>query len=549
MVDLLCWRTPEADGPSDEAPDGELLARVRVGERNLYGILYTRHAPLATRFARSLLNNASDADDVVAEVFASTLSALERGVGPADTFLPYVMNSIRHECYRVNRRAQRHVSLANGAATSDFEATDDDPFDALDEAAVVRAAMMSVPMELRAVLWHTAVEGTPLAAVAAERGRSTAATAMTAVRARKALRNAYLHEHLSATNVDDAPGCREIRPLLAGYVRGSHGKRHRRRVNEHLRECDACATAGEELRQVNKVLRGAALFPLLGGSTAWCAWIKSHIAAGWSAVVTPLTSAPIIATAAAIAVPITIPDAGWINARPTAAVITDAPGTVATPPFPVVHLMVTTGPPGSDGDATEPGDTRASRTATVGPIEDGVANATAHPETTTPTVAASGDETPRSDQPPPQSGHPATPTPPTEPDAWSQPPKPPNHPGGSANTPQREQVPPEPPTPPTPGAATAQPAPNAPDGPRGSPNTARRESEPPESSQQSTSSEPTPPHGSAARRDLAPPEPAQQPAASGHSSATPTPANGHDEMPPAASATTAHDPSASQNRN
>jgi DNA-directed RNA polymerase specialized sigma24 family protein len=85
---------PTADARS--LSDEEVVARVRRGDTRSYGVLYQRHAERARRLARSIVNNRSDADDVVAEAFASVLSALEGGKGPVDSFAPYLMSSVRN---------------------------------------------------------------------------------------------------------------------------------------------------------------------------------------------------------------------------------------------------------------------------------------------------------------------------------------------------------------------------------------------------------------------------------------------------------------------
>ena len=107
---------------TDDLADAILIDQARSGERDAYALLYERHAAIAGRVARSLLSNPSEVDDVVSEVFASVLSALERGNGPVGTFLPYLLSSVRNECYRVNRRTRREP--ANG--TIEEKASDAD---------------------------------------------------------------------------------------------------------------------------------------------------------------------------------------------------------------------------------------------------------------------------------------------------------------------------------------------------------------------------------------------------------------------------------------
>ena len=145
---------------SSHSTDAELLERVRGGDRAAYGLLYERHEAPARRFARSLVGDPADADDVVAEVFASVLAAIGRGNGPATFFAPYLMNSVRNECYRLFRRRARESSarVEDTAAAGDRRLVEADPFERIDEVVVVRDAFHTLPSDVQDTLWRTVVE-------------------------------------------------------------------------------------------------------------------------------------------------------------------------------------------------------------------------------------------------------------------------------------------------------------------------------------------------------------------------------------------------------
>ena len=187
------------------------MARARDGDADAYGLLYGRYAGAARRFARSLVTEA-DADDVVSEAFASVLSALTRGGGPVGSFAPYLMVSVRHECYRVNRRYLREQGDPEIEHTA--EASDQrDAYSALEDSVVVRAAFDSLSQPFRRVLWHTVVDHTPPRELAARSGTNPHAVAVAAQRARRALGSAYLNQHLSPVAPDGLDvGCREGAP-------------------------------------------------------------------------------------------------------------------------------------------------------------------------------------------------------------------------------------------------------------------------------------------------------------------------------------------------
>ena len=233
----MVFRRSVSNAAKAEPEDAVLLDRVRAGDRGAYGLLFERHHLTARTFARGIVSNASDADDVVAEVFAGTLAALEHGKGPVGSFLPYLMRSVRNESYRLNRRRRREPTDGFDAVARGLGYRD--PYVGVDEATVVRVAFRSLPPHLREVLWRTEVDDASPTEIAEQRSATPHAMAMMALRARQALGTAYLREHLTAESVhrDVSPACREARPQLADFVRGNVGIRRRRRVAAHLETC------------------------------------------------------------------------------------------------------------------------------------------------------------------------------------------------------------------------------------------------------------------------------------------------------------------------
>ena len=314
-----------ASGVGERLSDAVLIERVRSGDRDGYALLYERHGPTARRFARSLVRTDADADDVVAEVFARVLMALERGKGPVGTFAPYLMSSVRHESYRVNRRGRRE-------STDRFESVDGDggesaahhdPYDRVDEADVLRVAFASLPAHQREVLWRTEVDEVSPGELADGNESTPHAVAMSAMRARRALGSAYLEQHTTTEQSDrdlDA-ACREARPHLVGYVRGTLGIRWRRRVEAHLDGCDRCDEARDGLGHLNRQLRIVPFLPLDAGAAAF--GIKTQIVAWFSAQALPMAASGVLAVSV-LAGPTAGPVPPTPQVSPTAA--PEAPG-------------------------------------------------------------------------------------------------------------------------------------------------------------------------------------------------------------------------------
>ena len=246
------------EGPGD----AELIAAVRGGDNEAYGLLFERHVEAARRLARQLVRG-SDADDLVSEAFAKVLTVLQRGDGPDLAFRAYLLTAVR----------RLHIDKVRGAAR--LHTTDDlTPFDpgvpfhdtvteGFENAAAARA-FASLPERWQMVLWHTSVEGQKPAEVAVLLGMSANSVAALAYRAREGLRQAFLTMHVSEREDDT---CEWVHQNLGGYLRGGVSRRDAAKVEAHLDECRPCMAIYLELTEVNSNL-AAWLAPAVLGAAA-----------------------------------------------------------------------------------------------------------------------------------------------------------------------------------------------------------------------------------------------------------------------------------------
>lgn len=272
---------------AETASDADLIAAVRAGDTDAFGVLYERHVEAARRLARSLSSDGVDPDDLVADAFAQVLGILQRGGGPECAFRAYLLTTLRHE------HAQRRRGLSRVRPTDDLEALDSGvPFEdtavlSFDHAAAAEA-FGSLPERWQLVLWHTEIERERASEVARLLGMSPASVSALAYRAREGLRQAYLSRHLG-TGEDER--CSRARALLSAYVRGGTSRRDGRAVEEHLEECRPCTALMLELRELNTSLAGLLGPAVLGAGAAAYLAGGSAITAGaglpalWAALV------------------------------------------------------------------------------------------------------------------------------------------------------------------------------------------------------------------------------------------------------------------------
>ncbi|WP_158795128.1 choice-of-anchor C family protein [Streptomyces sp. NRRL S-337] len=237
--------------------------RARGGDDASFGVLYERHFDSARRVAGAYASSPMDAEDLASEGFTQVLGAIRAGGGPQKAFRPYVLTVVRRLAANDAARGRRTTP------TSEMEAYApllpfEDPVLAELEASLVGRAFAALPERWQTVLWHTEVEGESPAQVAPRLGLSPNAVAALALRAREGLRKEYLQAHLSEQEQRLERECRMCAKKLAAYLRGSLGRRDRRRLEAHLDTCDRCVRLLLELREVSGRLRGI-LTPLLLG--------------------------------------------------------------------------------------------------------------------------------------------------------------------------------------------------------------------------------------------------------------------------------------------
>jgi RNA polymerase sigma factor (sigma-70 family) len=234
------------------AADAELIAAVRAGDLEAYGLLYRRHAGAAATLARQLTGSPAEADDLVAEAFVRVLDVLRGGGGPVEAFRAYLLTTLRHTRYDRARR-DRRLEWSDDMTRHDPGVAWEDPAVAGLESTLAVRAFHRLPERWQTVLWHTEVERESPAEVGARLGLTPNGVAALAYRAREGLRQAYLQEHLAGGVGRDHRATVE---RLGAWARGGLSTRYRARVELHLAGCADCRARARELAEVAGELGG-----------------------------------------------------------------------------------------------------------------------------------------------------------------------------------------------------------------------------------------------------------------------------------------------------
>lgn len=234
--------------PLDDASDQELVALVRAGDTRAYAILWRRHSRSAYGVARSFLY--LDADDLVSEAFTKVLGAIRSGGGPSRDFRPYITMTVRNvgrslyvrEAVLVDADLQwRGTEVANGevAAVEEFERT------------ATLDAFCTLPVRWQEVLWYSEVEGLKVGTIGAHLGISANAVSALLLRAKRALRDAWISAQLATAT---SPECEATIRDLGAYTRQRLLRRASGAVETHLATCASCRAAHAEARHASSLI-------------------------------------------------------------------------------------------------------------------------------------------------------------------------------------------------------------------------------------------------------------------------------------------------------
>ena len=325
MSDTDVTGAPSAPAAADTRSDAALIAAVRGGDVEAYGLLYARHVDSARRLARALSTD-GEADDLVSEAFAKVLVVLQRGDGPDTALRPYLLTALRRLHVDRVRSVARTRPTDDIAAYDAGEAFHDTAVAGFESGAAARA-FASLPERWQLVLWHLEVEGQKPAEVAPLLGISANSVSALGYRAREGLRQAFVSMH--AQTADDER-CATTRARLGAFIRNDVSRRDSAAIEAHLRDCRECAAIYLELVEVNSDLRaliaplvlGGAAAAYLGGSLAGgtgaagvLTGAGAFLTRGWGRALAGATAAGVVVTGAVVGVNAMADDPG-ISAGP-----------------------------------------------------------------------------------------------------------------------------------------------------------------------------------------------------------------------------------------
>jgi RNA polymerase sigma factor (sigma-70 family) len=210
--------------------------------------LYRKHGGEIYRYALAVLGNHADAEDVTQTTFLNAYRSLEQGVRPrkpANWLLTIASNTLKQR-FRQEQTRPRQVEL-DERTTEASRDEDDGP-----SVGELLVALSKIPPQQRQAIVLREFEGRSYAEIAKILGVTTTALETLLFRARRSLAEELEHQLT----------CTEAQLEISRAADGRLGRKERRRLRDHIRECPDCARFASLQQRNRRALKGLMLVPI-----------------------------------------------------------------------------------------------------------------------------------------------------------------------------------------------------------------------------------------------------------------------------------------------
>src|SRR3954454_18766031 len=222
-------------------------AESSVGARRALDDLYRSHSAEVYRYAYALLGNRSDAEDVTQTTFMNALRALERGERPRkpSNWLITITHNIVRQRFRQQQARPAEVELSGELAHEQHEDTGPTMPELV-------KALQRIPPSQREALVLRELEGRSYDEIAQTLSLSTSALETLLFRARRSL----------ADELENVATCERAELNLSRQLDGRLSRKEKRRLADHIAECQSCNRIEATHRKRRQAFKGLAVLPL-----------------------------------------------------------------------------------------------------------------------------------------------------------------------------------------------------------------------------------------------------------------------------------------------
>src|SRR5688572_11571505 len=208
--------------------------------------LYRRHVGDVYRYTYAVLGNHADAEDVTQTTFVNALRALERGEHPRNpsSWLLAIAHNLVRQRWRQAAARPTEIELVGDVPASV-------PEEEIELDGLVKA-LQKIPPAQREALVMRELEGRSYQEIAELLGITTSALETLLFRARRSL----------ADELENVVTCQSAELAMSQQLDGRLSRKDRRRLDEHVAECEDCARLAATAKRQRKAFKGLAILPL-----------------------------------------------------------------------------------------------------------------------------------------------------------------------------------------------------------------------------------------------------------------------------------------------
>lgn len=211
--------------------------------------LWRRYAAALTRYARRRAPGV-DADDIVSEVFAQTLHALEQGHGTVEHPRAYLYAATRNQIAREQRRRQRLDALADHEAAAGELSARAEPTPS--DLTLVHEVLAGFSPTDQGLLFQVLGESRRLGDVAHDLGLTPAAASRRLYKVRSTFRARWIQIHVAVSEAPET--CRPYLEVAGPVLAGTSTDAVAQEFWDHVHGCPVCPTIVAEARRGARTL-------------------------------------------------------------------------------------------------------------------------------------------------------------------------------------------------------------------------------------------------------------------------------------------------------
>ncbi len=247
----------------DTLSDTELIGRTADGDLNSERELWRRHDRAGLEVAQSFAE-LLPVDDLLDAAKDAVRKAWRAGSPPLGPFRLHLYATMRNVAIRQAAKSGHDLPRKDGLHGLDAK-----------ELRLLGTAFLSLPDDLRSVLWNADLELMPPPELARITGRSGAALAQLTFDARLGIRDGWLATHYVTARGE----CRRAIQQLPELALGTLSPAHRRRTYGHVSRCEECADAAALLDRLAVHFSNGLATLLLGPEVATALLSRERTAA------------------------------------------------------------------------------------------------------------------------------------------------------------------------------------------------------------------------------------------------------------------------------